>query len=483
MAKKIYLAIILMMHLALNAQQMPQSKQYLINKASYIPAFTGLNGNIEGFMSYRLSWVGVEGAPKTAFFNINGALTDKMGLAITFVNEQYGNFSTTLIIPTYAFHLTFSENISLSLALSPLFYKNQINLSKITSHGFQVDPLVANANNLTVNHFDVGASFVFSAFNFNLGFYLPQTIAMASKFSNSSSTFEIKRQYNSFLSYSIGLNDFIFEPIATFSFVENSKPFYSGSIMVRYKNKIFSNIGYNADKSVNMSIGFLSSNSLVFKYNYEIGFSTLAKNSIGTHEFTIGFLIRPAKNFRQLATIFQPSSSNIQIDDKQIAMLEQKINTEKQERIAKDADLQRQLDSLKRIRITTSNNTTSTPGQIQYVQKILTYSIVFGFMNANILPSSYSELEKYTSKLLQDQDLRMKIVVYSDNMFNDQVNKQISQMRAKAVYDYISKQPGINPSQIQYEGMGSADPIADNTTPEGREKNNRVEFLFSKTVF
>lgn len=472
-----------MINLIANGQQMPQSKQFLINKSAYIPAFSGLNGNIEGFMSYRLSWIGIEGAPKTAFFNINGAITEKMGLGISFVNEQYGNFSTTFIIPTYAFHIPFSDNISLSLAISPLYYKNQLNFNKITSHGFQIDPLVANANNLSVNYFDVGASFILSAYNFNFGFYLPQSIAMASKYSNTSNSFQLKRHYNTFLSYSIQANDFIFEPIATFSYIENSQPFYSGSLMARYKNKIFSNIGYNADKSINFSVGFLSSNSLVFKYNYEIGFSTLAKNSIGTHEFTIGFLIRPAKNFKHLATIFLPSSSDIQVDDKKIAALEQKLNTEKQERIAKDADLQRQLDSLKRIKFVSNNNTTSNPSQIQYVQKIVTYSIVFGFMNANILPSSYSELEKFYSKLQQDQNLKIKIVVYSDNMFNDQVNKQISQMRAKAIYDYFSKQPGINPSQIEYAGMGSVDPIADNTTPEGREKNNRVEFLFSKTIF
>jgi len=48
--------------------------------------------------------------------------------------------------------------------------------------------------------------------------------------------------------------------------------------------------------------------------------------------------------------------------------------------------------------------------------------------------------------------------------------------RAKAVRDYLIKK-GVQPSSMRYRGKGFSEPIADNGTPEGRERNRRVEFL------
>jgi len=53
-------------------------------------------------------------------------------------------------------------------------------------------------------------------------------------------------------------------------------------------------------------------------------------------------------------------------------------------------------------------------------------------------------------------------------------DEQLSLSRARAVRDILAAR-GVNPRQMLVEGAGAAQPIADNSTPEGRARNRRVE--------
>lgn len=54
-------------------------------------------------------------------------------------------------------------------------------------------------------------------------------------------------------------------------------------------------------------------------------------------------------------------------------------------------------------------------------------------------------------------------------------NDVLSSYRALAVFDYLTDNSSIDPSTIKHSGRGEYMPIADNSTPEGRAKNRRVE--------
>jgi chemotaxis protein MotB len=53
-------------------------------------------------------------------------------------------------------------------------------------------------------------------------------------------------------------------------------------------------------------------------------------------------------------------------------------------------------------------------------------------------------------------------------------NQQLSMMRAQTVVSYLVSQ-GVNPALLTAQGVGEANPIASNATPEGRAQNRRVE--------
>ena len=69
---------------------------------------------------------------------------------------------------------------------------------------------------------------------------------------------------------------------------------------------------------------------------------------------------------------------------------------------------------------------------------------------------------------------------HTDNTGNADKNQKLSEKRAAACVDYLVQKKGIAASRLTSKGYGQDKPIADNKTPNGREKNRRVEFVITK---
>ena len=65
---------------------------------------------------------------------------------------------------------------------------------------------------------------------------------------------------------------------------------------------------------------------------------------------------------------------------------------------------------------------------------------------------------------------------HTDSQGSDAINNPLSKDRADAVRDYLVAQ-GVPATRISTVGRGEHQPIADNTTAEGRAKNRRVEIF------
>lgn len=64
----------------------------------------------------------------------------------------------------------------------------------------------------------------------------------------------------------------------------------------------------------------------------------------------------------------------------------------------------------------------------------------------------------------------------------DHPSGELSRRRAAAARDYLVNNHGIEANRFIVRGYGEAQPIADNTTAEGRRLNRRVEVLFSSIL-
>jgi len=107
----------------------------------------------------------------------------------------------------------------------------------------------------------------------------------------------------------------------------------------------------------------------------------------------------------------------------------------------------------------------------------LSGSVLFASSKSDMLPAARSKLNDVANALMQ-QDPQSKIVVqgYTDSSGSSSLNQDLSQRRAEAVRAYLVSR-GVPSERISAQGMGAGNPIADNTSAEGRANNRRVEIV------
>lgn len=89
--------------------------------------------------------------------------------------------------------------------------------------------------------------------------------------------------------------------------------------------------------------------------------------------------------------------------------------------------------------------------------------------------NSYAILDQIVSVMEKYRGYKLRISGHTDSVGSREPNRELSEKRAKACYDYLVSK-GVNPNRMSYIGLGESQPIADNRYKDGREKNRRVEF-------
>jgi len=114
-----------------------------------------------------------------------------------------------------------------------------------------------------------------------------------------------------------------------------------------------------------------------------------------------------------------------------------------------------------------------------YGWKIKISNIEFEYNKADLKGNAFNILDRVIKILKKFPNYKIKIVGHTDNIGSRQFNLELSERRAKSVYDYLI-QNGINREVLLTEGKAFDEPVAPNDTEEGRAKNRRVEFLLIK---
>ncbi len=106
--------------------------------------------------------------------------------------------------------------------------------------------------------------------------------------------------------------------------------------------------------------------------------------------------------------------------------------------------------------------------------KIVVENILFNSGKATLKPSSFTELDKLATLLTENSDIKIEVSGHTDNVGSAAINKKISKARALTVRNYLVTK-GVEEERLTYEGYGFDQPIANNSTAEGRAQNRRVE--------
>jgi outer membrane protein OmpA-like peptidoglycan-associated protein len=111
----------------------------------------------------------------------------------------------------------------------------------------------------------------------------------------------------------------------------------------------------------------------------------------------------------------------------------------------------------------------------------LSGSVLFASAKADLLPAAQVKLNDVATALTKEDPIS-KIVVegHTDSQGQASYNQELSQRRAQVVRDYLVTR-GIASDRITAQGFGPTRSIAENTSPEGRANNRRVEIVVQPT--
>ena len=128
--------------------------------------------------------------------------------------------------------------------------------------------------------------------------------------------------------------------------------------------------------------------------------------------------------------------------------------------------------------LTDSTNITKTFKliPIKHGNKFTLNNLYFKVDSPQLNSKSFAELLKLIDFLKLNPTLKLEIRGHTDNTGGADYNLTLSRQRAKAVFDYLTAH-GIDATRLSYTGYGFSQPVADNSTSEGKAKNRRVEMV------
>lgn len=100
--------------------------------------------------------------------------------------------------------------------------------------------------------------------------------------------------------------------------------------------------------------------------------------------------------------------------------------------------------------------------------------ILFDVNKYDLKPQTRRDLTEFAQTLQKYQDTDILIEGHADATGSDDLNLRLSRQRADAVADFLKSQ-GVRANRIDEKGYGEAQPVADNDTESGRQKNRRVD--------
>jgi len=115
---------------------------------------------------------------------------------------------------------------------------------------------------------------------------------------------------------------------------------------------------------------------------------------------------------------------------------------------------------------------------IKIGSKIALRNVFFDVGKSIVKSESNTELDRLVKLMKDVPGLEIELSGHTDNTGSESLNKKLSQDRAQAVVNYLTGK-GIAAKRLTAKGYGSAQPVANNASAEGRQENRRTEFMIT----
>jgi len=273
------------------AQQDPMYTQYMENLLTLNPAYAGSKDVLSMMVVSRNQWVSMPGAPVTRSFSAHSPVADtKMGLGLSFLNDQVGPVKQTGIYADYSYTLSFSNRRSLSLGLKGGVNFFEAGISDLATNDPN-DPVFANdINRSFLPNFGVGA-FYFTG-KYYLGLSVPKLIENKINKNGVSTQSISKEQMHVFFmaGYVFDVNRIVkFKPSILTKYVKNAPVSLDMTGTFLFYERLWLGAMYRVGDSFGGLFQLQATNQLKIGYSYDLPVSELGAYNSGTHEIMVTF--------------------------------------------------------------------------------------------------------------------------------------------------------------------------------------------------
>ena len=108
--------------------------------------------------------------------------------------------------------------------------------------------------------------------------------------------------------------------------------------------------------------------------------------------------------------------------------------------------------------------------------KIVTTGIKFASGKTDVKPESMGVINKIVQLMNQHPEVNFSIEGHTDSDGDEALNQTLSEKRAEAIKKEFVRL-GITDNRLKTKGWGESKPVDENSTPEGKANNRRVEFV------
>ena len=288
--------LLAMLSFGVFAQQTPFYGQYFINHYLYNPAMVGLEPDPKAFFLYRQQWAGIEGAPETQAFTLDGRLKNrKIGLGLTFFNDVTNILGKYSIALSASYTVDLADNQQLAFGLSAFAIQNRIFFDRVRVANNNDPNILSQFDSKTT--YEANAGIRYSWKKLRLGFAIDQffqnevTLQDPSKFE--SLNFSFVRHYATSVQYDHKLSqDLTLSPLVLIRTVQGLPSQFDGNLTLKYKDGYWVNFGYRHTIGMGFSAGMTIDDFLSIGYTYEIPTTDLQIIGAPSHEVTMGIKLR-----------------------------------------------------------------------------------------------------------------------------------------------------------------------------------------------
>lgn len=118
-----------------------------------------------------------------------------------------------------------------------------------------------------------------------------------------------------------------------------------------------------------------------------------------------------------------------------------------------------------------------TRNQLITKGRFSTSGILFDVNSDKIKVESHACIKEIAQVLNETKGTKILIVGHTDSDGDEVKNLDLSKRRAISVKNYLKNEFGVDVLNVNTDGKGETEPVADNKTPEGKAQNRRVEFI------